>query len=157
MTNVEFYAPAIGTANVPMGFAGQGAVDWNADGITVTAPMHSKNAASLFGCLGFIVCFVAAIALFMALKLDVGRLEGKIVIALVLGGTFGAVALGRKIFPPKVTTVTVSWASVKSLKLEGQHVTFVSKAKPKGQVWFVNAPGVFEQLQQAAALHGAKA
>ena len=107
MINVEFYAPAIGNANVPVGLAGPGTVDWNADGITLSGLMHSKNAASLFGCLGFVVCFVGAIALSTALKLDMGRAEGKLVIGLVLGGTFGSVVVGRKLFPPKLTTLTV--------------------------------------------------
>lgn len=150
MANVDFYAPTIGVANVPMGLTGPGQVEHTADGLVITAKMHSKNAASVFGCLGAIVSFGGGIALMIALGLEPTRGVGRLVIAVIIGGFFASIALGRVLFPPKVTTVTIPWAKVKSLGIEEQRVTFVSKAKPKGQVWFTAPPGFYEELRRAS-------
>src|ERR1700704_441764 len=103
MANVDFYAPTIGATNVPMGLTGPGTVEWTGDGLVLTAKMHSKNAASAFGCLGAIISFGGGIALMIALGLEPTRGAGRLVVAVIIAGFFGSIALGRVLFPPKVT------------------------------------------------------
>lgn len=170
---VTYYAPAIGDTVVPMGLSGVGSVDWDEQGITLTGPMQSSSATSVFGCLGLLITFPVAVALAGLLHLSTST-SGDLVVAVVLGGTTGFIVFGRKLFRSKEKTIRVAWTDVKKLGREGDCVTFVSKGKPKGQVWLrggnipeelegvdralatTNAPTAFyEQLLQAGRAGGA--
>ena len=127
----------MGATTVPMGLSGLGTLESNATGLELTGLLHSKNAASVFGCFGFIVSFGLLIAVMIATKIEPSSAAGKTIISVVLfGGLFGSIFAGRKLFPPKQTTVRVPWTKLKKLGVDGMQITFVSKGKPSGQVWF---------------------
>lgn len=148
---VTFHAPAMGATTVPMGLSGPGTLESDATGLKLTALLHSKNAASLFGCFGFLVSFGLLIAVMIATKIEPSSPAGKSIIAVVFfGGLFGSILGGRKLFPPKQATVLVPWAKLKKLGVDGMQVTFVSKGKPSGQVWITAE----KQAELLAALTG---
>jgi hypothetical protein len=134
---VTFHAPAMGMTAVPMGLSGPGVLESDATGLKLTALLHSKNAASLFGCFGVAVSFGLLVAVMIAAKIEPSSQAGKSLIGVVFfGGLFGSILAGRKLFPPKQATVLVPWAKLKKLSVDGMQITFQSKGKPSGQVWF---------------------
>jgi hypothetical protein len=47
--------------------------------------------------------------------------------------------------------LVIPWNTLKKLAVDGEYVTFVSKAKPRGQVWFSAAVAPSELLDQIAS------
>lgn len=153
-TAVEFISPPMGLAHAPLGLTGKGEIESTPEGIKLRGLMHSGNAASGFGCLGFIVGFVGAIALLVATSITVESLVGKFIVGLGLAVGVGGIFLGRKLFPPKPVELIVPWQKVKSLGFDGAQVSFVSSAKPKGQVWMtVPNPPVSASVDSSAPVN----
>jgi hypothetical protein len=65
--------------------------------------------------------------------------------------TFHAPAIGRTIARPVARELVIPWNKVKKLAVDGKYVTLVSKAKPKGQVWFAAETAAKELKDQIAA------
>jgi hypothetical protein len=148
---VTFFAPAIGRAHVPLGLAGPGEAEWGPDGIRLKGPLHSKHLASLLGCLGFIVGMGLAVALIVGLGLEVRSVVGKLTLAGGVAVMFGAVLLGRKVFPAKERELLVPWDKVQKLGVDEDRVSFLSKAKPGGQVWFRGEEPIAQTLARVKA------
>lgn len=137
-----WFAPAMGKTATPLGLDGEGTPSFNDVGVTLTGRLQSKNAASVFGCLGFIIGFALVVVIGVALKLEGGRWG----LVAILGAPAG-VWLGRKLFPAKEVTLQVPWAELKKLRVDSGELDkpvlafVVSRGffsgQPKGAVYFL--------------------
>lgn len=134
---VTFFAPAIGERVVPYGVQGLGTVSWSADGLTLTGAFRSQGAASLFGCLSFLVSFALGIVLAVAMK-DAVDIEftGGAVLAIAVGGTALGIRFSKVVVRPRTRSLTIPWASLGDLSLDGSLVRVIANGKPKGSAWF---------------------
>lgn len=160
-----WYSPAMGKAGEQLGLDGEGSLTWSDSGVVLTGLLQSKNATSVFGCLGFFVGFVFSIGLAMLMKTEAIAVLG-------LAGVPLGVRLGRVIFRPRPLTLAVPWSGLKTLRydeseFDGQHpaVSFCVKGSffsfaPKGFVFFVpsgaSPQDVVEMLRPFAELKGVK-
>lgn len=142
----------MGQMATPLGISGEGSLTWSDGGLRLNGALQSKNAASVFGCLGFVFGFVGVIALMMALDVKSNGLA-----VLGIAGVPIGVKLGRWLFPAKPLQLDVRWADVATLRLdsrelEGREVVSL-KVKggffsftPKGAVYFEPAAGTPSEL-----------
>ncbi|MDP2344957.1 MAG: hypothetical protein Q8O67_28685 [Deltaproteobacteria bacterium] len=156
MTSVQFYAPPLGLEASPMGLSGDGEIDSTAEGLVLRGQMGSSGAARGLGCGGFVVGFIAAPVLIAVTNTPVGTPLGMAILILVgVALPIGGVFFARQKFPARPQEILIPWAKVKKLGQFGPHVTFESKGKPAGQVWFavpeqeklISPPPGADQLQ----------
>lgn len=149
--NVTFHAPAIGRTHVPMGIAGPGEVSWTAEGIRIKGHFRSQTLAHALGCLGVIAAFGGGIALIIKLDIEPSRASGKMLLVAMIAVAAALIWLGRALPRPVERELVIPWNKLKKLAVDGQYVTFVSKAKPRGQVWFSAAIAPSALLDQIAS------
>jgi hypothetical protein len=142
----------MGQVAAPLGISGEGSLTWSDGGLRLTGALQSKNAGSVFGCLGFIIGFFGVIALMMALDI---KAQGLALLG-VAGAPIG-VKVGRWLFPAKPIELNVRWADVATLRLDSRElegrevVSFKVKGgffsfAPKGAVYFQPAAGTPAEL-----------
>jgi hypothetical protein len=142
----------MGQVAAPLGLSGAGSLTWSDGGLRLTGALQSKNAASVFGCLGFIISFAGVIALMAALDL---KARGFGLLG-ILGAPVG-VKVGRWLFPAKPLELNVRWADITTLRLDSRElegrvvVSFKVKGSffsfaPKGAVYFEPAVGTPAEL-----------
>ena len=134
----KYDSPLIGVTKNPAGVHGPGALHVLPEGLRVVAARNPTGLMSGFGCLGIVVGTVLAVVL-GALTHDYAVPDGLakgVGTGLFFGGLFAGLLLGKKLGKARPLDVLLPWAAVRADEVVGLTLSFQSKAKPKGLIYF---------------------